>query len=190
LSNGTPSANLLSGSLIDETLTRSDTNGSTALLTDAQRSTIALADASGVVQTSYTFEPFGHTEVSGNPSANDAQFTSRENDGLGLYYYRAAERIVARRYARSQKPDQLERALSRIYEKAGNLEDAEQRLKRAVTMGSSTPDNYLFLGQFFARHNRPVDAIRAFEQALSVAHDRPADLEFTQKRIEELSRAI
>jgi len=89
LSNGTPSANLLSGSLIDETLTRSDSNGSTTLLTDAQRSTIGLADASGAVQTSYTFEPFGQTQVSGSPSANATEFASRENDGVGLYYYRS-----------------------------------------------------------------------------------------------------
>ncbi len=89
LSNGSPSANLLSGSLIDEILTRSDNNGSTTLLTDAQRSTIALTDASGAVKTNYTFEAFGQTVVSGTPSANDAEFTSRENDSVGLYYYRS-----------------------------------------------------------------------------------------------------
>ena len=105
-----------------------------------------------------------------------------------LHLYGAAERIVTRRYARLSKPDQLERALARIYEKAGKLEDAERRLQRAVTIESTTPDNYLFLGQFFARHNRPVDAVCAFEQAISVAHDRPADLEFAQRRIEKLRR--
>ncbi len=105
-----------------------------------------------------------------------------------LHLYAAAERMVMRRYVRFSKPDQIERALSRIYEQAGRIEDAEKRLQQAVAIRSTTPDNYLFLGQFFARHRRPVDAIRAFEQAISVAHDRPADLEFATRRIEELRR--
>jgi len=33
--------------------------------------------------------PFGRTEGSGAPSANGFHFTGRENDGKGLYYYRA-----------------------------------------------------------------------------------------------------
>jgi RHS repeat-associated protein len=41
------------------------------------------------VQTQYTYEPFGATSTSGAASANPAQFTGRENDGTGLYYYRA-----------------------------------------------------------------------------------------------------
>jgi uncharacterized protein HemY len=106
-----------------------------------------------------------------------------------LHLYRAAERIVRRRYAGRAKPAALERALSGIYEKAGKLEEAERQLRQAVAVESTTPDNYLFLGQFLAKHNRPVDAIRAFEQAISVAQDRPADLEFAQQRIEELRRA-
>src|SRR5437762_11013990 len=36
-----------------------------------------------------TFEPFGATTTSGATSANAQQFTGRENDGTGLYFYRA-----------------------------------------------------------------------------------------------------
>ncbi len=43
----------------------------------------------GAVQTEYTCEPFGKTTVTGQPNANPFQFTGRENDGTGLYYYRA-----------------------------------------------------------------------------------------------------
>jgi hypothetical protein len=106
-----------------------------------------------------------------------------------LHLYGVAERIVRRRYAERAKPAALERALSGIYEKAGKLEEAERRLRQAVVVEPTTPDNYLFLGQFLAKHNRTVDAIRAFEQATNVAQGRPADLEFAQKRIEELRRA-
>ena len=50
---------------------------------------MALADTAGAVQTEYTYEPFGTTTVAGAPSANSFQYTGRENDGTGLYYYRA-----------------------------------------------------------------------------------------------------
>jgi hypothetical protein len=66
----------------------------------------------------------------------------------------------------SWKPDQRDLALARIY-----------------------ADKFLFLGQCFARQKRPLDAIRAFEQAVGVAHDSPTDLEFARRRIEELRRA-
>jgi RHS repeat-associated protein len=39
-------------------------------------------------QTQYTYEPFGTVTISG-PKANAFQYTGRENDGTGLYYYRA-----------------------------------------------------------------------------------------------------
>jgi len=52
-------------------------------------STIALADSSGTLQTQYGYDPFGNATVTGASSANPYQFTGRENDGTGLYFYRA-----------------------------------------------------------------------------------------------------
>jgi RHS repeat-associated protein len=89
LENGSPSANMLTGLGIDEYFQRSDSNGVSDLLTDALGSTLALADSSGAIQTSYTYEPFGNTTAAGASSSNPFQFTGRENDGTGLYYYRA-----------------------------------------------------------------------------------------------------
>lgn len=88
-SSGPPTANLLTGLGIDETFTRADGTGTSTFLLDALGSTLALADATGTVQTQYTFDPFGVTTTSGVTSTNAAQFTGRENDGTGLYYYRA-----------------------------------------------------------------------------------------------------
>ena len=88
-SGGTPTANLLTGLGIDEAFTRTDASGTSTLLTDALGSTLALADASGAVQTTYAYEPFGATTSSGASSTNSLQFTGRENDGAGLYFYRA-----------------------------------------------------------------------------------------------------
>jgi len=57
--------------------------------TDALGTTLMLTDAAGTVQTTYTYAPFGDTTVTGTASTNPFQLTGRENDGAGLYYYRA-----------------------------------------------------------------------------------------------------
>jgi len=58
-------------------------------LSDAIGSIVALTDESGQVRTRYSYEPFGAVNVQGAASTNTIQFTGRENDGGGLYYYRA-----------------------------------------------------------------------------------------------------
>jgi RHS repeat-associated protein len=87
-SGGSATANLLVGGL-DEFFTRSDGDGTFSPLVDALGSAIALSDASGMVHTQYTYDPFGNTSVTGTSSENRLQYTGRENDATGLYYYRA-----------------------------------------------------------------------------------------------------
>ena len=41
------------------------------------------------MQGQYTYEPFGKTTVTGVVSTNAFKYTGREDDGTGLYYYRA-----------------------------------------------------------------------------------------------------
>jgi len=48
-----------------------------------------LADSTGTVQTSYSFEPFGNTTVSGSATTNSFAYTGRELDATGLDFYRA-----------------------------------------------------------------------------------------------------
>ncbi len=81
-------ANMLTGLNIDEYFQRSSSNGTFTYLTDMLGSTLALADSGGNLNTTYTYEPFGNTTISGS-SGNPYQFTGRENDATGLYYYRA-----------------------------------------------------------------------------------------------------
>jgi RHS repeat-associated protein len=88
-SGGTPTANLLTGLGIDQTFTRTDASGMSTFLVDVLGSTLELADASGTLQTHYTFEPFGTTTTSGASTTSALQFTGRENDGTGLYFNRA-----------------------------------------------------------------------------------------------------
>jgi RHS repeat-associated protein len=87
-SGGAVIANILSGLRIDEYFARTDGGGSRTVLAAALGSTVALTDNSGMVQTEYTYEPFGRTSVLG-PNTNPFQFASRENDKTGLYYLRA-----------------------------------------------------------------------------------------------------
>ena len=88
LSGTTPVANMLTGGT-DEVFARTDSAGRRAVLADGLGSTLALADDAGALRTQYTYDPFGATAPAGDGSANASQFTGRENDGTGLYYYRA-----------------------------------------------------------------------------------------------------
>jgi RHS repeat-associated protein len=85
----TVTANLLTGLGIDEFFTRTDGVGVRSLLPDALGSTVALGDNTGTLQTQYTYEPFGYTTQTGQASTNSYKYTAREDDGSGLYYYRA-----------------------------------------------------------------------------------------------------
>ncbi|RDU96775.1 RHS repeat-associated core domain-containing protein, partial [Trinickia dinghuensis] len=89
LAGGTPSANMLTGLRVDEVFGRTDSLGTRSFVTDALGSTVALTDGSGAVKTNYTYEPYGNTTTSGEVNGNASQYTGRENDGTGLYYYRA-----------------------------------------------------------------------------------------------------
>jgi RHS repeat-associated protein len=88
LSGTAPTANIWSGG-VDELFQRADGNGTVAPLTDALGSIIGLVNSSGSIVTTYSYDPFGNTVVSGATSSNPAQYTGRENEGNGLYYYRA-----------------------------------------------------------------------------------------------------
>jgi len=84
-------ANILTGLGIDEFFTRMDVPAGTTshFLPDALGSPVALTDSTGSVQTEYTYEPFGRTTLIGAANTSSYEYTGRENDATGLYYYRA-----------------------------------------------------------------------------------------------------
>ncbi len=88
LSGSTATANLVTGG-IDELFARKDGTGSSYPMSDALGSVIGLTDASGVLQTQYSYEPYGKATRSGAGTSNSQTYTGREDDGTGLYYYRA-----------------------------------------------------------------------------------------------------
>lgn len=82
---------ILTGLGIDERYARNDVTGRTYFLTDALGSTIALTDPTGAIRQQYSYDPYGKTTQTDNTTGftNPYQYTGREADGAGLYYYRA-----------------------------------------------------------------------------------------------------
>jgi len=75
---------------IDEPFARIQSDGSVRYyLKDAIGSVIALTDENGAIKTQYSYGPFGSAATAGDTSDNAFQYTGRENDGSGLFYYRA-----------------------------------------------------------------------------------------------------
>jgi RHS repeat-associated protein len=85
---GASTANSLMGG-IDEVFQRTDSAGARSFLTDALGSSLALADATGTLQTTYSFDAFGNTTLAGSSTTNSFAYTGRELDASGLYFYRA-----------------------------------------------------------------------------------------------------
>ena len=88
-STGTVTSNLLSSPGVDDYFARSTSTATLSLLTDGLGSTLATADGTGAIQTSYTYDPYGKMTSTGATSVTALQFTGRENDGNGLQYSRA-----------------------------------------------------------------------------------------------------
>ena len=86
---GAVTANLLAGPSLDEWYARTAGGQTTSYLGDALGSTLRLTDASQAILASYVYEPYGKATVSGTPGSNSLSYTGREDDGTGLYYYRA-----------------------------------------------------------------------------------------------------
>ena len=93
------SHSLMTGLQMDEHIARIALNqGATpqvkTYLTDALGSVIATAKADQSLEIGYAFSPYGQTQKVGVEnqiagSENSSQYTGRENDGNGLYFYRA-----------------------------------------------------------------------------------------------------
>ena len=87
LRDGNP-VTYLRGLSVDEVFGATDGSGTRYATTDTLGSMTNLTDESGSIQAEYRYGPFGETQRSGQDGANPFQFTGRENDGTGLYYYR------------------------------------------------------------------------------------------------------
>ncbi len=81
---------ILTGLGIDQRYARNDAGGRTYFLTDALGSTRALTNAAGNIVNRYDYDVYGGSvKQSASGFSNPYQYTGRERDGSGLYYYRA-----------------------------------------------------------------------------------------------------
>jgi len=88
IGGGAVGANYVRSLNIDEPFIRQTGSGNEFYHADALGSSMALSTGQGAPATTYGYEPFGKTTVTGT-SSNAFQYTGRENDGTGLMYYRA-----------------------------------------------------------------------------------------------------
>ena len=82
-------AGLLTALGLDEVIARYSSAGARYYLTDALNNVIAQTRADLSVQNLYIYSPYGNTSSLGPDEGNPVQYTARENDRTGLYYYRA-----------------------------------------------------------------------------------------------------
>ena len=87
-SGGAVTANLVTGPRMDEPYLRESSAGTHNLMPDALGSILMATDATQTTVTSYSYDAYGATMQTGT-NDNSQQYTGRENDGTGLYYYRA-----------------------------------------------------------------------------------------------------
>jgi RHS repeat-associated protein len=85
---GTTIHGILTGLGIDERFARDEASGRGYFLTDALGSTRALTDGSGNLMQRYDYTPYGQTQAMTAGFDNPYQYTGRELDQSGLYYYR------------------------------------------------------------------------------------------------------
>ena len=89
------STSLMTGLNLDEMLARVTTLNATnttqarTYLTDALGSVIAQTQDNQSTLAGYSYSPYGQTQSTGNTEGDSVQYTGRENDHNGLYYYRA-----------------------------------------------------------------------------------------------------
>jgi RHS repeat-associated protein len=118
---------LLTGLKLDETIARvavnaagqKDATASRIYITDALNSVIAQLndDGNANIANSYAYSPFGESQTVGpDATGNPIQYTSRENDGTGLYYYRARYYDATGKVMLSDDPAGFEAGLNkRVY---------------------------------------------------------------------------
>ncbi|ABF92010.1 Rhs family protein [Myxococcus xanthus DK 1622] len=80
---------LLTGFGLDEVYSQTSSSGSYDFLSEVMGTTVALVDGAGSLSSMYSYEPYGMALSTGLTTANTQTFTGREDDGTGLFYFRA-----------------------------------------------------------------------------------------------------
>ncbi|THJ12981.1 MAG: RHS repeat-associated core domain-containing protein [Nitrospira sp. CG24C] len=103
IGGGAVGANYLRSLSIDEPFIRQSSAGNEHYHTDALGSSLLLSSAQGASATTYTYEPFGKSTMTGT-SSNALQYTGREKDSPEISYYRARYYSPTRQRFMSEDP--------------------------------------------------------------------------------------
>ena len=103
---------------IDEPFVRQGTN-SEFYHADGLGSTLSLSNTSGMATVTYSYDPFGRTTLTG-VSSNPFQYTGREQDSTGAYYYRGRYYSPERQRFLSEDPIQFSSGEMNFYVYARN----------------------------------------------------------------------
>jgi RHS repeat-associated protein len=154
---GITTATILLSDINDEHLMRSDTVDERILLSDAIGSVIGEADASGAAVTTYTYEPFGWSRVSGIAPVSTTRYSGRPDDGTGLFYHRA--RYYHPVYARfiSEDPMGLDAGMN-VYEYVG-----------------SSPINFVDTDGLYKTKNLPPEKSADVDAAMALLRQKLTD---------------
>lgn len=80
---------LLTGLSVDEAIARYASSGRLTQLTDQLGSVFRQINEAGGTQSQTAYSPYGEATTSGDDQGNSTEYTARENDGTGVYFYRA-----------------------------------------------------------------------------------------------------
>jgi RHS repeat-associated protein len=176
---GTDTVDLLTGLGIDEYLTRTDASSTRDLLSDALGTTVALGDSSGTAQTEYSYEPFGATTASGTASGNELRYTGREDDGTGVYYYRARYYHPQLQRFISEDPIEFAGGDTNLYAYVGNN-----------PLSESDPYGLFGIEDLPTIPQPVVDAVAGFGDSLSFSGTRAfRDLTGINDQVDQCSRS-
>ena len=96
IENGTVTINYIRTLSIDEPLALINQDGIYYYIYDGLGSVIGLTDQSGNEAVQYYYDPFGNTTTTNSSFKNPFQYSGRENDNTGLYFYRARYKLWER----------------------------------------------------------------------------------------------
>jgi len=181
---GATNASYLSTLSIDEPLARQTPSGNEYYHTDDLGSTVALSDDSGSVTTRYSYGPFGSTTVTGT-STNPFQFTGRENDGTGLYYYRARYYSPSRSRFLSEDPIGFDAGDPNLYayvlnsptnlvDPSGEIPAAAKKCIAGLIKGIAKAVGVNIVGRKPGAGSDPLDPLDAAQSCVSGGGNKPA----------------
>jgi RHS repeat-associated protein len=136
-------------------------------LTDAVGSTVGLVDNAGA-GASYTYEPFGRTYTTGDDGGNTYEYTGRENDGTGLYFYRARYYSPVLQRFLSEDPIGFEGG-NNLYGYVGNqpttlTDPFGEKPKNSCATNSFTPDTPVRMAD---GSRKPISEVKPGDKVLA-----------------------